>query len=40
MLLNIIITMTEMAVILRGWQPQMREKHMVCNLKTHHGMLF
>jgi len=28
--------MTEMAVILYGWQPQMREMHMVCNLPLHH----
>ena len=33
----IIIIMPEMAANLFGWQPQMREKHMVCNLQLHHG---
>ena len=35
----IIIIMDEMAFILSGWQPQMRETHMVCNLLLHHGKL-
>jgi len=32
----IIIIMAEVAFILRGWQPQMKETYMVCNLQLHH----
>ena len=32
-----IIIKAEVTVILRGWLPQMRETHMVCNLLLHHG---
>jgi len=32
----IIIILDEMAVNLRGWLPQIRETHKVCNLQLHH----
>ena len=32
--------MAEMAVFLCGWQPQMRETQMVCNLQLPHRDLF